>query len=62
MHFGDDADIDNGVNRGLDIFDQAKRDPAFAKLIRTLRIHWSYEDEDLMDLMKRTKLLCYVAG
>lgn len=41
------------MNRGLDIFDRVKQDPDFAKLVKTLRIHWSYEDGDLLDLMKR---------
>ncbi|KAF8510457.1 hypothetical protein BU17DRAFT_77677 [Hysterangium stoloniferum] len=50
---GDDTDKDNGINRGLDIFDRVKSDPSFARLVRTLRIHWSHEEGDLLDLMKR---------
>jgi hypothetical protein len=29
-----------------------KSDPCFARLVRTLRIHWSHEEGDLLDLMK----------
>lgn len=51
IYFGDDND--NSINRGLDIFDRVKQDPMFAKIVKTLRIHWSYEEGDLLDLMKR---------
>ncbi|KIJ41064.1 hypothetical protein M422DRAFT_172759 [Sphaerobolus stellatus SS14] len=53
IYFGDDNDKEISINRGLDIFDRAKRDPSFAKLVKALRIHWSYEEGDLLDLMKR---------
>jgi len=53
VYFGDDNDKEVGINRGLDIFDRVKKDPGFAKLVKTLRIHWSYEEGDLLDLLKR---------
>ncbi|KAI5122658.1 hypothetical protein M0805_007919 [Coniferiporia weirii] len=51
LFFGDDQmDI---VNKGLDLFSRVKRDPMFAKRIKTLRIHWAYEEGDILDLMLR---------
>ena len=44
-------DQTENVNRGLDLFDHVKANPEFAAKIKTLRIHWSYEDGDLLDLM-----------
>ena len=49
LFFGDDQ-MDN-VNKGLDLFSRVKRDPAFARNIKTLRIHWAYEEGDILDLM-----------
>ena len=42
--------MDN-VNKGLDLFSRVKKDPAFARKIKTLRIHWAYEEGDILDLM-----------
>lgn len=49
LFFGDDQ-MDN-VNKGLDLFSRVKRDPKFAKNVKTLRIHWAYEEGDILDLM-----------
>ena len=51
LFFGDDQ-MDN-VNKGLDVFSRVKKDPVFAKKIKTLRIHWAYEEGDMLDLMLR---------
>ncbi|KAH8112135.1 hypothetical protein DFH11DRAFT_1609969 [Phellopilus nigrolimitatus] len=51
LFFGDDQ-MDT-VNKGLDLFSRVKKDPAFAKRVRTLRIHWAYEEGDILDLMLR---------
>jgi hypothetical protein len=48
IYFGNNAEKDKG---GLDIFDNVKKYPGFAKLVKVLRIHWSYEEGDLLDLM-----------
>ncbi|PCH43202.1 hypothetical protein WOLCODRAFT_103209 [Wolfiporia cocos MD-104 SS10] len=50
LYFGEDSD---NVNRGLDILDRVKVDPTFAGLVRTLRLHWAYEEGDMLDLMLR---------
>ncbi|KAF8626672.1 hypothetical protein AX15_004763 [Amanita polypyramis BW_CC] len=50
IYFGDDQD---NLNRGLDIFDRAKADPAFASLVKCLRLHWSHEEGGMLDLMLR---------
>ena len=42
--------MDN-VNKGLDVFSRAKKDSAFAQNVKTLRIHWAYEEGDILDLM-----------
>ena len=44
--------MDN-VNKGLDVFSRVKHDAKFAKRIKTLRIHWAYEEGDMLDLMIR---------
>lgn len=51
LFFGDDQ-MDN-VNKGLDLFARVKKDPAFAMRVKTLRIHWAYEEGDILDLMLR---------
>ena len=33
------------------LFDHVKANPEFAERIKTLRIHWAYEEGDLLDLM-----------
>lgn len=53
IYFGEDQDARENLNRGLDIFDRVKNDPTFAGLVKTLRIHWAYEDGDMLDLMFR---------
>ncbi|KII90118.1 hypothetical protein PLICRDRAFT_40319 [Plicaturopsis crispa FD-325 SS-3] len=50
LYFGEDQD---NLNRGLDIFDRVKSDPQFACRIKTLRLHWSYEESDMLDLVSR---------
>ncbi|KAL1741537.1 hypothetical protein HDZ31DRAFT_45224 [Schizophyllum fasciatum] len=50
LYFGEDVDA---TTRGLDIFDRAKADPVFASRVRSLRLHWAYEEGDMMDLMAR---------
>ncbi len=49
LYFGDDQS--DNVNRGLDVFDLVKADPAFAARVKTLRIHWAYEEGEMLDLM-----------
>ncbi|KAF8900469.1 hypothetical protein CPB84DRAFT_1815399 [Gymnopilus junonius] len=51
IYFGDDQQ--ENVNRGLDIFDRAKTDPVFASRVKSLRLHWAYEEGDMLDLMTR---------
>jgi len=51
LFFGDDQ-MDN-VNKGLDLFSRVKRDRSFAVMVKTLRIHWAYEEGDILDLMLR---------
>ncbi|OCH92530.1 hypothetical protein OBBRIDRAFT_791128 [Obba rivulosa] len=50
LYFGDDQDT---VHRGLDILDRVKADHVFASRVKTLRVHWSYEEGDMLDLMAR---------
>ncbi|KAF6750433.1 hypothetical protein DFP72DRAFT_911157 [Ephemerocybe angulata] len=50
IYFGEDQD---NLHRGLDIFDRAKDDPAFAARIKCLRIHWAYEEDDMLNLVLR---------
>jgi len=50
IYFGEDQD---NLNRGLDIFDRAKSDPVFACRVKSLRLHWAYEESDMLDLMAR---------
>ncbi|CCM05826.1 uncharacterized protein FIBRA_08060 [Fibroporia radiculosa] len=50
IYFGEDQD---NVNRGLDIFDRVKADSVFAKRVKSLRLHWAYEEGDILDLMLR---------
>ncbi|KAF9480642.1 hypothetical protein BDN70DRAFT_856497 [Pholiota conissans] len=51
IYFGDDQQ--ENLNRGLDIFDRAKNDPVFASRVKSLRLHWAYEEGDMLDLMTR---------
>ena len=48
LYFGEDTE---NLNRGLDIFERAKADPVFAARVKTLRLHWAYEEGDMLDLM-----------
>ncbi|KAF4586299.1 hypothetical protein EYR40_010307 [Pleurotus pulmonarius] len=50
LYFGEDQD---NLNRGLDIFDRVKADPVFASRVKSLRLHWAYEEGDMLDLMAR---------
>lgn len=50
LYFGEDAE---NLNRGLDIFDRAKADPLFASRVKRLRLHWAYEEGDMLDLTAR---------
>ncbi|KAJ7153420.1 hypothetical protein C8R43DRAFT_1001883 [Mycena crocata] len=50
LYFGDDQET---LNRGLDVFDRVKADPVFASRVKTLRLHWAYEEGDMLDLMIR---------
>ncbi|KAG6917132.1 hypothetical protein DXG01_003722 [Tephrocybe rancida] len=50
IYFGEDTE---NLNRGLDIFDRAKADPVFASRVKSLRLHWAYEEGDMLDLMAR---------
>ncbi|KAF8647574.1 hypothetical protein AX16_006613 [Volvariella volvacea WC 439] len=50
LYFGEDQE---NLNRGLDIFDRAKADPVFASHVKSLRLHWAYEEGDMLDLMAR---------
>ncbi|CAL1694491.1 unnamed protein product [Somion occarium] len=58
LYFGEDQDnVRENLNRGLDIFDRVKADPVFASRIRILRLHWAYEEGDMLDLMIRMLFL-----
>jgi hypothetical protein len=50
LYFGDDQEA---LNRGLDVFDRVKADPVFAGRVKSLRLHWAYEEGDMLDLMIR---------
>ncbi|KAJ7457063.1 hypothetical protein FB451DRAFT_1275829 [Mycena latifolia] len=50
LYFGDDQEA---LNRGLDVFDRVKADPVFASRVKSLRLHWAYEEGDMLDLMIR---------
>ncbi|KAI0077022.1 hypothetical protein K474DRAFT_1662280 [Panus rudis PR-1116 ss-1] len=54
LYFGEDQDnVRENRTRGLDIFDRVKADPVFASRIKILRLHWAYEEGDMLDLMTR---------
>ncbi|KAJ6626001.1 hypothetical protein B0H10DRAFT_1999879 [Mycena sp. CBHHK59/15] len=50
LYFGEDQET---LNRGLDVFDRVKADPVFASRVKSLRLHWAYEEGDMLDLMIR---------
>ena len=50
LHLGEDQEH---RNRALDFFDRVKEDSTFAKKIKRLRLHWSYEEGDTFDLVAR---------
>ena len=50
LYFGEDTE---NVNRSLDVCDRVKSDSGFASRIKTLRLHWSYLEGDMLDLMAR---------
>ena len=58
LHLGEDQEH---RNRALDFFDRIKEDSAFAKKVKRLRLHWSYEEGDTFDLVARElySLSCY---
>ena len=39
------------MHRGMDIFDRVKWDEAFARKVKTLRLHWAYEEGEMLDVM-----------
>src|SRR5262249_8203144 len=51
LYFGEDQP--ENVNRSLDIFDRVKSDKSFALLVKCLRVHWAYEEGELLDIMVR---------
>ncbi|KAF7360763.1 hypothetical protein MVEN_00808300 [Mycena venus] len=51
LYFG--GDDQEALNRGLDVFDRVKADPVFAGRVKSLRLHWAYEEGDMLDLMVR---------
>ncbi|EKM74787.1 hypothetical protein AGABI1DRAFT_132904 [Agaricus bisporus var. burnettii JB137-S8] len=51
LYFGEDQP--ENVNRSLDIFDRVKSDRSFALLVKCLRVHWAYEEGELLDIMLR---------
>ncbi|KAJ7049074.1 hypothetical protein C8F01DRAFT_1379121 [Mycena amicta] len=51
LYFAEDQQ--DALNRGLDVFDRVKADAVFASRIKTLRIHWAYEEGEMLDLMIR---------
>ncbi|KAF7311788.1 hypothetical protein MIND_00189300 [Mycena indigotica] len=51
LYFAEDQQ--DALNRGLDVFDRVKTDKVFAGRIKTLRIHWAYEEGEMLDLMMR---------
>lgn len=59
IYFGEDQD---NLNRGLDILDRAKVDPVFASRVKSLRLHWAYEEGDMLDLMAREYTLLFLTA
>jgi len=57
LYFGEDQD---NLHRGLDIFDRAKDDAEFAARIKCLRIHWAYEEDDMLNLVLRESSLVLI--
>ena len=54
LYFGEEDTIGrDNLNRGLDIFDRVKADPEFASHVKVLRLHWAYEEGDMLDIMAR---------
>ena len=52
LYFGEEDTIGrDNLNRGLDIFDRVKEDPEFASHVKVLRLHWAYEEGDMLDIM-----------
>jgi len=48
IHFLEDFD------QGLSLLKRAINDPVFAKWVKSLRLHWDYEEGDAVDLFCRT--------
>ena len=51
IYLGEDSEA---LNRAMDVFDRVKADPVFSRRIKALRVHWSYEGGEMLDLMTRT--------
>ncbi|KAF5347337.1 hypothetical protein D9756_009951 [Leucocoprinus leucothites] len=51
LYFGEDQS--ENVNRSMDIFERAKNDKDFSRRVKVLRVHWAYEEGELLDLMLR---------
>jgi hypothetical protein len=51
LFFGDEQR--ENLDRGMDFFERVKNDASFAKRIQTLRVHWAYEEGELLDVMTR---------
>lgn len=59
LYFG--GEDQENLNRGLDIFDRVKVDSVFASRVKVLRLHWAYEEGDMLDLMaSESRHLLYV--
>jgi hypothetical protein len=59
IYFGEDQE---NLNRGLDIFDRAKADPLFANHVKCLRLHWAYEEGDMLDLTARESSKIFITS
>jgi hypothetical protein len=51
IYFGEEQQ--ENMHRSMDVFDRVQQDRRFAKRVMTLRIHWAYEEGDMLDVMSR---------
>ncbi|KAJ3559048.1 hypothetical protein NP233_g11361 [Leucocoprinus birnbaumii] len=51
LYFGEDQS--ENINRSMDIFERVKVDKDFSRRVKVLRVHWAYEEGELLDLMLR---------
>ncbi|KAJ7053081.1 hypothetical protein C8F01DRAFT_1261256 [Mycena amicta] len=58
LYFAEDQQ--DALNRGLDVFDRVKADAVFASRIKTLRIHWAYEEGEMLELMSRASFFSFL--